>query len=486
MKTTQTNADKIDKQANILLDVIGKVEDAYILSAKKRMESVTGAVIVHWRKKLLLTAATIFLLLISSFAVAMVANAQFREAVFRFFHITTPVTVPDFEENVEQLGQIEVAGGTLVEDAINVEYIRVKGSFGHVASRGAVYVKDAEDGGMLAAYAMENGVLSRLEAHSENLQYLWNDFLYEISFEWYEHGDNVHVLAGDFDLDTGTEWSVDSIEGNSEYVKITISHGAQIEYGMYPLLYNLKTHEVVDVLGDCEEVKEQNIVEAEFSTDLSKLLINCGQNTMWYDEYSKTVYCYDLASHHLQALSELCEMNVMSAWFIDDDTVGCVWYDEEDNNTLRTLSLSSGEYFEIFSGLPELGWSSDGSGVSFFRARYGLLVLEDRSSYVYDFKTGERILIDGFEYSPEFPAVSFNDDGTKLLFFQTSLSEDVWITQIGVLDLVERSFISFEREGHGAPQEYSLGWFDNERIGIEAHSDEYWYLYLFTVNEPIQ
>lgn len=375
-------------KAESLLEVIGGIEDSFIVSAQNRLEEAEG--IWEQRKaakygsgyrKALLAAAAVFLVLLSSFTVAMAASEEFRSAVFRFFHIFEPIAAPNPEQDTDPQETVGIVGSMLA-------------------------------------------------------------------------------------------------------VTVKLSSGAQTEYGCYPLLYNLKTREAVDVLKDCEEVRGQNIIEAEFSPDLSKILVTCGENVMWYDEYSSAVYCYDIEKKDWKALSGLCEMNVMGAWFIDEDTVGCIWHDSEYHYTLRTLTLFDGKYFQGFSDMPGSDWSEDGRGISFNSSRYGLLVTEEGDVRVYDFKTGEKTLVEGLEYSADFSAGSFNRDGMKLLFSETGGREDVWVVRIGILDLEKKTFVSFEREGDGAPREYSVSWFDRERVGVEAAAGEDWYLYLFRAEAP--
>lgn len=471
---------------DMLFDAIGKVDDTYVVSAVNRLEGASGGGSVNHRsvyRKILVTAATVFLVLLSSFTVAMASNEEFRNAVFRLFHISEPITVPPLGEGENQQDQqISIVDNTEFEDMVDVEYIRVKGGFGHTTMGGIVYANDVEAGRVITAYAVVDGELSELEAHKETLEYTWKDNTYKIDFNWYDNNGVIKAFGRNFDLDTVTEWIVSG--GNDGFVVLDLSRGSQIDYGMYPLLYNLKTHEVVDVLSECEELKSQNILEAYFSSDLSKILVTCGQVAISYDDENSTVYCYDIVSKTLQSLTELCQMDVKRAWFLDDDTVCCLWYDQEDNKILRTLTLSSREYIEVFTDMQEL--YSDGGGISMLGNRHGLLVEEDGSTYVFDFRTGESFLVDGFQYSPDFDAVSFNADGTKLLFTQTSLGENVWVTKIGILDIEKKSLITFEREGEGTPHETTVSWFDNERVGIEAHTDEYWYLYLYKVHDLMQ
>lgn len=482
-------------KADRLLDVIGRIEDAYIVSAQNRLgefrEDQTfcrGNSVRRGYRRALLTAAAVFLVLLSSFTAAMAASEEFRNAVFRFFHISGPVRVPDLEESGEDPELIGIAGSMMVENAVEVEYIRVKGSYGHTVSGGAVYVSGGEEEGTVQAYTITEGKLIPLTAHREEFEYTWKDMKYRVDFEWYENDGMVSVGAGEFDPETSAGWQVGPVEGNPQYAVVTLTCGSQTEYGAYPLLYDLKNHRVEDVLEDCREIRDQNILEAEFSPDLSRILITCGENVMWYDEQSRKVYCYDPEKKDCQDLSRLCGMTVMDAWFADEDTVCCVRYDEDFLYTLRVLTLSDGKYFQGFSDMPAADWSEDGRGISFNGSRYGLLITEENIC-VYDFRTGERIPVEGLqkegsEYFADLSAGSFNQEGTKLLFSQTGTGEDIWVTRIGILDLEKKTFVSFEREGEGTPREYSISWFDNDRVGIESRTEEDWYLYLFRAEGP--
>lgn len=474
-------------KVDMLFNAIGKVDDAYIVSAGSRIESssqerTSGHGIIY--RKAFLTAAAILLLLMSSFTVAMAANEEFRNFIFHFFHISTTEHVLPLEEEPDHSEQIENIGSTSIEDTVNVEYIRIDGKFDY--NDGVIYSYDDESGEFTAAYTVENAQISQLEEHCESFEYTWNELVYQISFSWYEIDGIVHTMARNYDLDTSAAWYVNAYSGNSELVAVELTFGAQIEYRVYPLLYNIRTHEVIDVLDGCEEIKAQNILEVAFTSDLSSMLITCGEVTIWYDENSRTVYYFDMEKQTLQALSEWSGMKVMDAWFIDNDTIGCLWYDAEDNYTCRTLSVTTGDLFELFSDTANINWFSE-SGIMLTGGRYGLYIDEDSGSYVYDFKTGDKAIIEDFQYYQDAKFLSLNRAGNKMLFYKPASSADSFyhFSSIGVLDLEKHSIILFDREGYEIREEHSISWFDNDRVAIWASTDEYGYLYLFTVNGEV-
>lgn len=468
-------------KADMLFDAIGKVDDAHLVSAGNRLESsfqdnAAGHGLIF--RKAFLTAAAVFLLLMSSFTIVMAANEEFRNFVFQLFHISTADHVLPREEEPEQSRQIENIGSSGIEDAVNVEYIRIDGKFDY--HNGLIYSYD-ENGEFTGAHTVENGQISPLEEHRESFEYTWNDVVYRIRFSWYEVDGVLYTMAGNYDLDTSAAWHVIDHNGSSDLVKAELNYGAQIEWRMYPLLYNIRTHKVIDVLDGCEEIKSQNILETEFSSDLSKMLITCGEVAISYDEDNTRVYYYDVEKHTLQDLSERCGMKVMSAWFIDDDTVGCLWEDEEFRCTCRVLSLTTGESVELFSDMGRIRWSSE-SGIILTGGRYGLYIDESSKVYVYDFKTGDKAVIEDFQYNQDAELIGLNRAGNKMLFYRSADQADgLGVSRIGILDLEKHSMILFDREGYEIRREGTMGWFDDERVVIWANTEEYGYLYLFTV-----
>lgn len=459
---------------DMLLDAVGKIDDEYILSAQGILDQTAGQPGKHRHgisRRFLPAAAIIVTLLISSFTVAMAANEDFRNAVFHFFRLSAPDIVLPIEDEPEPSDHIENIGGATLEDTVHVEYIRGEGIFDY--NDGTVYRYDEETREITAAYAVENGQLSPLEPHSESLAYTWNDVTYQIVFDWYRSNDTVHTNAKSFDPATSAAWNVSAVSGSPDFVILTLSCGSQIEYAQYPLLYNLKTREVSDVLDGCEALKSRQITQTRFSPDLSRLLITC--------DFGSMIYCYDVEEKTLQPLSELSEMNVTGAMFIDNETILCSSKDENRKYTFRTVVMPSGECTEIFSSMPMLGESSN-SGIKLTGGRYGVLVEEDRSTYVCDFKTGDSAILDGFKYPLDTVLTRINGAGNKLLFVRTDAGADgLGVSEIGVLDLEKRSFILFDREGYETRRENSIGWFDDDRVAIQASDEDNWYLYLFTV-----
>lgn len=437
-------------------------------------------------RKFMYSAAAIVVLLVSFFSVAMAVNADFREAVFRFFHIPTADVVLPKEEEPEQpgsMGDIKYISSKNIGDNAKVEYVQVNGNLQW--SDGLIWVASYEEetnGRILGVYALENGQLTSLEPHMEKLEFIWDDETYEISFDWYENDGKVRVFASHFDMDSYKGWSVQAGDGKSDRVIINLGRGAQSEYTSRPLIYDLKTKEVVDVLEGCEILESQLISDIEFSPDLSKVLL--GGNQGPGSPYCQ--YYYDVAGKVLEPLDELTGEEVYSAFFLDDNTISCIFEEEDGSLTCRSYTVPSWKFIEIYAGLPGKRWNTD-FGVMSTGGRYVLFVDEARNTFVYDCKTGERAAVDGFQYPSGNTGVILNKAGDKTLFeLADSSVPGLGISQIGVLDLEKRSFTLLDREGYDVRFESSMSWFDNDRVVIQAYEDNepsvgVQYLYVYTI-----
>lgn len=469
-----------------IFDAIGKVDDRYIISAWSRI----GAAMKQKSKfrssgfrRFLYSAAALAVALVSFFSVAMAVSADFREAVFRFFHIsTTDVVLPREEEPGQpgSLGDIEVIGNTNLEDRVDVAYLRVNGNVDW--SDGVLWVASSEEetaGQILGVYGLENGQLKRLEPHTEKLEYIWDGEPYQISFEWYENNGRVCTRARNFAPETCKEWEVSAVTGESCLCLINLSRGVQIEYASRPLLYDLRTKEVTDVFAGCKALESKMIGETEFSPDLSGVLLGCDQGSDYY--------YYDMEGKTLKSLNELARAAVYGAWFVDDKTIGCIFENEDGTFNCRAYTIPTWESVEIYAGLPEKKWNTD-FGFLFTGGRYGLFADEAHNTYVYDCKTGERAVVEGFQYPSGSTFTSRNKAGDKILFSSSDGNvTGLGVAQIGILDLGKRSFTLLDREGYEVRREGVMGWFDNDRVVIEAatdagRSDGKLYLYVYTIS----
>lgn len=126
---------------------------------------------------------------------------------------------------------------------------------------------------------------------------------------------------------------------------------------------------------------------------------------------------------------------------------------------------------------------SSESGVIFTGTRYGLYIEPDKTTYVLDFRTGARTLVEGLLYSGDHMTISANSAGTKILFAMFDRKADgLGMDHLGVINVENNTFTLLNREGYEIREETAVGWFDEERISILAESsigEKYLYLYSF-------
>lgn len=297
---------------------------------------------------------------------------------------------------------------------------------------------------------------------------------WQISFDWYEKNGTLYTNARNYGPAASMEWSVSAARDSSDFLILTLGFGQQIEYTQYPFLYNVRTKELLDVLARCRLPEGQRITQTAFSPNLSRILITCDNGA--------AVYCYDIAEEKLVSLNEASGLEEPEASFLDDNTIRCLSIEENGLYHCRTVEMPSGKCTERFSHLPRLEGDFH-SGIALTGGRYGLYVNEDRSVMVYDFKSGDYAAVENFKYPEDDVFLTLNPAEDKILFIrETSEADGLGVSQLGVLNLVSRTFILLDREGYETRRETSVGWFDNDRVAIRADSQGCGYLYLYTVN----
>lgn len=451
-----------------ILTLLGSVDDRYIEEAEPMSNHLSVPGRRHSRR-VWIAVAVAAAFLISTFTVAFATDRRLHDTLIRFLRTITPEILLPIEDEPTQTEAIELVGSAKLDNSVSVQYIRIDGTYDY--GNGIVYLYENS---APTAYIVENGQLTQLEAHSEALEYVWNDLTYSISFDYYEKNGTIYASARDFDLDTSAAWEVQAMEGRSDCVALTISYGQQIEYTQYPLLYDLNTKKIIGLLDDCAELQNRQITQTKIAPDLSGVLVFCDLGT--------DVYYYDVKENSLLSLNELCGKKLKDAWFIEPNTVCCLSLDDKQAYSCGRVTLSDQSYTELFSAMPKLKDDSD-YGIVLTEGRYGLFVDIERNAFVYDFKTGEQNRIDNFHYPDRDTFATLNRPGSKLLFtgFDDS-AEGLGISEIGVLDLQSGTFTLLDRKSYDLRREISVGWFDENTVAIQATTEEFNYLYLFTVS----
>lgn len=461
-----------------LLDAIGMINDEYILDAKEgvftvdnHMTTRNGYVVRRHGKRTVICVAAVIAIILGSLVTAMAVSEDFREAVYLFFHISTPDVGMPQEDKSRQSDDVEKVYETDIGDAVNIEYIRINGEFDY--GRGLIYLYGGEEGSP-AFYSVKDGQLAKLKTNETKLAYTWRGTGYDIEFSWCEEDGAIYVHSSGKTPAGDSYWYVSPINGRTDTVVLTVSCGRQDEYSEYTLLLNLNTREVTDLFDSCGVVQLSGITSTVFSSDISKALITCNNDSSVY-------YC-DMNAKTLIMVSEFTGASVNSAWFLDDNTICCYAVHENGNCSCWYISLSTNDCTLLFADLPIYNRISE-NGMIFTGTRYGLYVYLDKTTYVYDFKAGSRTIVEGLAYSEEDANITTNANGTKMLFAKFDHAADsLGISQLGVIDMEKGTFTILDREGYEIREEAVVGWFDNDRISIlvtNSSGAKYLYLYSF-------
>ena len=502
----------------ILLEAIGAIDDAYILSAQNRLGLISNATIKaahtvkrhHPTRKAVICIAAVITMLLSSFTVAMATSEEFREAVFTFLGITQIEVVPE-----HSTAPSDANGSMVVEgEKANIGGV-IEGTYLHMPSashaRDGLYMictdeQMMDSGSHFDAYKEENGELIKLEEYRFSNDYTILGNAFHVEFEWVEYGGSCHYTY----IDTDAPYRKPNMSGNINstlflFPCVVSEEGGNSFYTQYPVLIDLKTGELTDILAGTGAEELSDICNAAISEDLSKMLLVRSNGDLFYADLSaKKLYSVDeLSGEHTDACSligdtlscwvlenALAEANdvqlgTYKAWTIDLTTLER----RELFNDIPATASTSYDIWSVTYGSPE-DWALSGgrmlppleeSGLVFLEgfdksnhwgdmypgSRFALELDAARSIYVIDLANGTKTQVEGYLWPDGVQTVP-SPDGSKLLVC-TSGSDGYYDT-IGVLDFQLKSYIQFSRENVNAVNEHTVYWFDNEQVIIAAEN----------------
>lgn len=490
-----------------LLDALGNVQDAYILSAAQSLGY--GAKIQKRRFSLnrvaaCLTAALLFLCL--SFGTAMAVSPEFREFIYSFLRIEQPEAVPEHDSPIPE-------SSTPIKEQLSVEQEKIRvgaqleGTYVHtpVASHGrnGLFLICTDEvmmnsGNHYDAYREENGTLVKLEERTFSQDYtiLGNDF--HVEFSWVDAGGHCVITY----VDSDTLWRKQNLSGPLEKTLFTFScqiPGAKYLTN-YPVLIDLNTGELTDILSGTGAENLDGIYQAAISEDLTRMVLVTQEKELYYvDIPGKQLYSVDaLSGEH----AEECALTdtTLTCWTLEGDSI-----EEAALGTYRiwTIDLKTMVRRDLFQALPATPATSHNvwsetyciredlipgfAGLHFLEgfnmtshwgnmysgSDFALEVDENRNVWVIDLATGEKSVIDGFTWPEiQYPKVECipSPDGQKLLIQWRR--EMTYYDQIGVLDFAQKTFFTFSRENLNDVNEHTIYWFDHNSILIATTSHE--------------
>lgn len=458
---------------DLLLDSIGEIDAAFILSAQRRLgllkeerprENKSAA---RHSFKMFVALAAVLIMLFGSFTVAMAVNEDFREAVFTFLGIEQTETVPKHSTGDEDMSVEE--GRADIGGVIEGTYVHTP-SQSHARNGLFMICTDEEmmnSGNHFDCYKEQNGQLIKLEERffSGDYTILENDF--HVEFGWVDNNGSCDYTY----IDAQAEWRKPNLSGDisSTLMCFPCSFADKEGGTSYPVLIDLETGELADVLAGTGAESLTDIANAAISEDLTKMLLATGDGCLYFADLSaKALYSVDeLSGEH----AEECSLvgNTLACWAQNvsakDANFGRYRAWTIDLNTLARHEPLSAEKLVFISGFSRASnWGNMYLGSSF-----ALEVDEEHKVYVIDISNGEKTVIEGYlwQNSAEYAA---SPDENKLLVY--TRTEPNYYDSIGVLDFEKKTFTGFSRENSNDVDEHTIYWFDNEQIIIRTEQSE--------------
>lgn len=509
--------------AYMLLQAIGDIDDRYILSAGEKLGLFPSEAKRHSRIRripsLLAAVITAIAIVMSSFTVAMAVSEDFREAVIQFLGIRQTIVVPrrtashPMSVEPEKLSIGGILQGTYVHTP---EASLARNGFFMICTDEQMM----NDGSHFDAYVEENGSLVKVEPSVFSQDDTLPGRAFHVEFEWVAYNGICSITS----IPAGTPCSMRSLAGPSDSVLMSFDVG----HGEYPVLVNLNTGEVTDILAGTGADQLDGLCNAAISQDHSKMLLAQSSGNLYYADLSagKLYSLEELSGERPDACaltgnSLICwalkgaspkerNLGAYQIWSIDLTTMErrerlsdlpatpATSYDtwsalyepvlqaESDGSLVEVYPDEEGNYTLTerpeppVSGLHFLGGFSAASswGNMYAGSPFAVMVDEGRNVHVMDLKTGEQSLIEGFTW-PDVPYPSLqcipSPDGQKLLIYgevDDSKNGDGCISNVGVLDFRSKRYLAFNRENLNDVREETIYWFDNDQILIAASQDQ--------------
>lgn len=518
-----------------LLKAIGEIDDKYILSAQEKLglSPVGHRRGVYRFPRTLAALITALALLFSTFTVAMAVSEDFREAVFTFLGLEQTVIVPEYTTD-----------GTA--PAVEAEHPRysdmLEGTFVHIPeashARNGMFLictdqQMMRQGSHFVAYIEDGGQLIQLEQHhfSGDFALLGNSF--HVEFDWAEHNG---VCSFTY-VDPKSPIGMAGLSGPPEAVLMTFNCTIEDSSGnslftLYPVLMNLYTGEMTDVLAGTGAETMPGIYNSAISPDGQKMLLIVTSP----DLTDEDLYYADLVNHRLYSLEELsgqkpdaCAFagNAIACWTLKgasapdwkkpetfrDPSLGAydIWTVDPDtlerrdlftdfpatpDTSYRAWSMlgrsqsrleSDGSITELWPdengsytlteppefnqvGLHFLGGFSMTShwGNMYPGSCFALEVDEGKNVFVIDLESGERTRIEGWLWPDGVQCIPSADGRKLMIYSDQSGVPDGCIGNVGVLDFDTKQYMEFLRENRNEVSEDSIYWFDHNSIIIAA------------------
>lgn len=294
------------------------------------------------------------------------------------FDVLTPVEGEDYT-----LSEHEISDAyTLITEGIVMKCLDVQ-----AMNRGTHY----------AAYTVENSELVELERHTVSQDYELNGVTYPLDFEWCMN-DGQLILPY-----TGENYPIAEYRYRAAPERVFVPLYRKNINSRYPVMLNLLTGEVTDVLSGVELENIQNI---NVSPSGNHLLLMCSSDALCEDV---TVWHYDIAEKTLTDITDISP-HKMGGTFVSDNII-CVCED----GIIRRCNLETGELEELYNANTS-GENVRMFGSSMTAGRYVLLYSPGRL-FAVDVIDGAVLDIGAVQSEPYSVCYSIYEDKALLKFY---------------------------------------------------------------------
>lgn len=307
------------------------------------------------------------------------------------FDVLTPVEGTDYT-----LSEHEISGAyTLITEGIVMKCLDEQ-----AMNRGTHY----------AAYTVENGELVELERHTVSQDYELNGVTYPLDFEWCMN-DRQLILPY-----TGENYCpIAEYRYRAAPERVFVPLYRKDINSLYPVMLNLLTGEVTDVLSGVELENIQNI---NVSPSGNHLLLMCSSDALCEDV---TVWHYDIAEKTLTDITDISP-HKMGGTFVSDNII-CACED----GIIRRCNLETGELEELYNANTS-GENVRMFGSSMTAGRYVLFYSPGRL-FAVDVIDGDVLDIGAVQSEPYSVCYSIYEDKALLMFY-----DGTTVTGLSVVD----------------------------------------------------
>lgn len=427
-------------------------------------------------RRVLRWALAAALALVCLFSAALAVSPELRGAVLSFFRMEEREQLPDPSPAPEGPAVSQAEIGTLAK----AQYIQMEG----YQTLSGDLLRDltwSEDGRTLEEAKFREVRDSELvpvevELHTQALDVSQGGVRYQGELYWYLRKGRLYAFKGSpFGVDTQPEdqWQIRTLPGRTDAILLLVSQGWQMERTETTLLYHLDTGEAEELLAGVDSEVMAQSDGAIWSPGGRRALIT-GRASAEYPDGRE--WLYDRESGVLTDVADLGGVGADMAVFVGDDTLILRNYTEgEEGESLECWAyhIPSGQATQTLPQSPcyrerdEAPW-----GVIPFYGGWCMEVSRDGAACLIDLTTGTRRELENFVFQKN---MNFwlNPSGDKLLYYAKEPgTEGFGISQLGVIDLEQMTFIAFDREGYENFREGNIVWEDDNTVSIHADARE--------------